>query len=104
MNDGTRLRCLPVCPPGSSSTTCPVSAAGTATGMLLITPVEPTRLRLFTPFGSAGFASCACAGGRPGATPYCACAPPITTNSPTPTATIVFRLIDALPGLRETVT
>src|SRR3989441_687387 len=77
MNDGARFFCFPLWPPGANSTTWPERAAGTDTATLAIAPVEPTRPRLLTPVGCAGFASCAYA-------------PPTRMSSPTTTAIVSF--------------
>src|SRR3989442_14583128 len=81
MNDGARFFCFPLWPPGADSTTGPERAAGTDTATLAIAPVEPTRPRLLTPVGFAGFASCAYA-------------PPTRMSSPTTTATMTLTSID----------
>src|SRR5256886_10628415 len=87
MNDGARFFCFPVWPPGANSTTWPERAAGTDSATLAIAPVEPTRPRLLTPLGCAGFASCAYA-------------PPTRMNSPTTTATVPLSLIGLLRKCR----
>src|SRR5207245_6765787 len=87
MNDGARFFCFPLWPPGANSTTWPERAAGTDTATLAIAPAEPTRPRLLTPAGCAGFASCAYA-------------PPTRMSSPTTTATVPLSFIDLLRQCR----
>src|SRR5437016_2532885 len=65
----------------------PASVAGTDTAPLAVAPVEPTRPRLLTPVGCAGFASCAYA-------------PPTRMSSPTTTATVPLSFIDLLRQCR----
>src|SRR2546422_10401310 len=87
MNDGARFFCFPLWPPGANSTTWRERAAGIDTATLAIAPVEPTRPRLLTPVGCAGFASCAYA-------------PPTRMSSPTTTATVPLSFIDLLRQCR----